>query len=85
MSNYVFRDNGFKQSIEGRFWNCQGKQIAIVATITKWVDWSAYIGTDAPNSYSEDNTLAYVAEHGCKLSEKDARHFFPNIKLPYRE
>jgi hypothetical protein len=81
---YTFKENEYKQSIEARFWNCQGKHIAIVASITKGVVWAAYIGTDAPDSYTEDGTLKYVLEKGCKLSEEDAKHFFPDIKLPYR-
>ena len=81
---YTFDENDHRQHIEARFWNHGGKQLAVVACITKGVDWSAYIGTDAPNSYREDDTLKYVAEHGCKLSREDAKHFFPDIKLPYR-
>lgn len=81
---YCFYNEGFQKHFEGRFWNCQGKQIAIVACITEGIDWAAYIGTDAPNSYHEDNTLRYVAKWGCKLLENDARYFFPSIKLRYR-
>ena len=82
--HYKFYENSHQLHLEGRFWNSGGKQLAIVACITKGVDWAAYIGTDAPNSYREDETLKYVAEHGCKLSEEDATHFFPDIELPYR-
>jgi len=82
---YTFEESDYHQSIEGRFWNQDGKQLAIVACISKGVDWAAYIGTDAPNSQDEDSTLNYVAKWGCKLSEKDARHFFPSISLPYRQ
>ena len=81
---YTFEEDDYEQSIEGRFWNQEGKQIAIVACITKGVDWAAYIGTDAPYSYDEYDTLKHVAQCGCKLSEKDARYFFPGINLPYR-
>ena len=84
---YVFKKTGNKRYLEGRFWNQGGKQLAIVAIITsinEWGDWAAYIGTDAPDSYREQATCEYVAEQGCKLSEQDARHFFPEIKLPYR-
>ena len=75
---YKFYENSHQLRLEGRFWNQGGKQLAIVACITKGVDWAAYVGTDAPHSYREDETLKYVAERGCKLSEKDARHFFPD-------
>lgn len=79
---YKFSETGHEEKYEARFWNCQGKHIAIVACITKGIDWAAYIG--ANNSYTEEGTLAYVAERGCKLSEEDARYFFPEIKLRYR-
>jgi len=81
---YHFAEDDCSLKLEGRFWNQGGKQLAIVACITKEIDWAAYIGTDAPDSYHEDDTLKYVAERGCKLSKKDAKHFFPEIKLPYR-
>ena len=84
---HVFKKTDSKRYLEGRFWNQDGKQLAIVAIVTALGDrgdWAAYIGTDAPNSYTEEDTLIYVAAHGCKLSEKDADHFFPEIKLPYR-
>ena len=84
---YVFRKIDADRYLEGRFWNQGGKQIAIIAMITQFGnfgEWAAYIGTDAPNSYTEQATLIYVADRGCKLSEKDARHFFPEINLPYR-
>ncbi len=86
---YGFKTEDGSMVYEGRFWNCQGKQIAIVAVVTDGIDWAAYIGTDAPNSYKEQDTCIWAAdiwaaEKGCKLSEKDARHFFPDILLPYR-
>lgn len=81
---YAFAEDGWKQSVEARFWNCDGKHIAIVAVITKGIDWAAYIGTDAPDSYTEKGTCLWAAMHGCKLSEKDARYFFPKINLKYR-
>lgn len=82
--HYVFLETDYSQYLEGRFWNCQGRHMAIVACITKGEDWAAYIGTDAPDSYTEDETLKYVSKKGCKLAEKDARYFFPSITLPYR-
>lgn len=84
---YCFKETESKKYLEGRFWNQGGKQLAIVAIVTQirdFGDWAAYIGTDAPNSYREEDTCLEVADHGCKLSEKDARHFFPEITLPYR-
>jgi len=79
-SYYEFDQNHY----EGRFWNPQGKQIAVVAVVTPGVDWAAYIGTDAPNSWKELDTCDWAAEHGAKLSAEDAHHYFPEIKLPYR-
>ena len=84
---YCFKETDCKKYLEGRFWNQGGKQLAIVAIVTQFGvkgDWTAYIGTDTPDSYEEEDTLMAVAEHGCKLSEEDAKHFFPDIELPYR-
>ena len=67
---------------EGRYWNSNGVGIAIVASVTKSIDWAAYIGAD--DGYSEDACLQWTARHGSKLSEEDARHLFPDIELPYR-
>lgn len=84
-SYHCFRRTDCQDYLEARFWNQDGKQLAIVAIVTRQVDWAAYIGTDAPNSYCEKDTLIEVAKSGCKLSREDALHFFPEIKLPYRE
>uniref|UniRef100_A0A6M3L1U6 Uncharacterized protein n=1 Tax=viral metagenome TaxID=1070528 RepID=A0A6M3L1U6_9ZZZZ len=81
---YIFYNDDIKTKYEGRFWSCQGNHIGIIASVTEGIDWAAYIGTDAPNSHDEDNTLLFVADWGCKLGESDARHFFPKITLPYR-
>jgi len=85
---YCFKRTDRKEYLEGRFWNQGGKQIAIVAIVTRMGEfsgWAAYIGTDAPDSYREEDTCLAAADHGCKLSDKDARHFFPDIELPYRD
>ena len=79
---YIFEDNDHSLKIEGRYWNCQGINIAVVASITKEVDWAAYIG--ANDSPTEREALHYTAKHGSKLQEADARYFFPNIELKYR-
>lgn len=84
---YCFKVIEGKRFLEGRFWNQGGKHIAIVAVANQYGergDWAAYIGTDEFDSDTEDATLNYVATWGCKLSERDAKHFFPDIKLPYR-
>jgi|TARA_Y100000310_G_C20696669_1_gene826190 hypothetical protein len=67
---------------EGRYYNTNGKGIAIVAAVTKGIDWAAYIGAD--DGWHESDCLDWAAKHGAKLSEQDARHFFPAIELPYR-
>ena len=79
---YNFEETEHGSKLEARFWNQGGLQIAIIASITKGIDWAAYIGGD--HSWTEDETLKTVAEYGCKLSAEDAKYFFPNITLPYR-
>ena len=74
-----------QRRIEGRYWNANGKGIAIVASITNPIDWAAYIGAgDSEEMDCTEDCIKEVAEYGVKLSEKDARHFFPDIELPYR-
>jgi len=68
---------------EGRYWNSNGYGCAIVASIGRANDWSAYIGGCDPES--EDEGLKFVAAMGAKLDEADARHFFPELdRLAYR-
>ena len=81
---WKYYDDDYSEHMEARFWNQGDKQMAIVAMVTKDVDWAAYIGTDAPNSWSEIDTCKYVERYGRKLSEYDASHFFPDISLRYR-
>jgi len=64
---YIFKRATNKRYLEGRFWNQGGKQLAIVAVVTErngFGDWAAYIGTDAPNSYKEQDTCIHVADYG---------------------
>ncbi len=75
---------GDTKLIEARYYNANYYATAIVASITEGIDWAAYIG-GASAEVSERDAVKFVAERGCKLSEKDARYFFPDIKLPYRE
>jgi len=74
-------DLGSKEVREGRYWN-SGYGVCIMASITKGIDWAAYI--DADNGYREHDCMRKTLESGSKLSEADARHFFPDIELPYR-
>jgi len=83
MAEKVAKENTQKELIKARFWNQGNASLAIIAYITKEVDWAAYIGCD--DSLREEDTLRYAAKWGCKLSEKDARYFFPDIELPYRQ
>ena len=75
---------GEKSYQEAQYWNTNGMQISIVASITEGVDWAAYIGATA-NAYREQETVDWTLRHGAKLSASDARHYFPDIKLPYRD
>lgn len=74
---------GDKHQIEGRYFNANFFATVIVASITHEIDWGAYIG-GADYRLLEKEAIAFVAKTGCKLREKDARHFFPEIALPYR-
>ncbi len=67
---------------EARYWNTNGKGITIVASISEGIDWAAYIGAD--EGWEEQACIEWAARYGAKLSEPDARHFFPAITLPYR-
>lgn len=73
---------GKQKIIEGRYWNTNGKGITVVAVITHGIDWASYIGAD--DGWEEAQCIAWAAEWGAKLSEQDAKHFFPDIELPYR-
>ena len=79
---YVFKEDDCKVSYEARYYNCNYHACAIVAVVTKGVDWAAYMnGCDA--SLPEEEALKWVATKGAKLSERDARYYFSEIKLPY--
>jgi hypothetical protein len=68
---------------EARYYNADGKGIAIVASVTPNIDWAAYIGAD--NGWSEDTCVSRAKDYGAKLGEKDARYYFPEFKdLLYR-
>lgn len=67
---------------EARYWNIGGHGICIMAAVTEGIDWAAYIGAD--DGRSEEACMELTLSHGVKLSEADARHFFPDIDMPYR-
>ncbi len=79
---HCFRELGGKKFYEGRYWNTGSKGIAIIAVVTTYIDWSAYIGSD--NGQYEAACCQWTADYGNKLKEEDARYFFPEIALPYR-
>ena len=70
------------QHFERHYFNSSGYACAIVASIGHDDSWAAYIGGCPPQR--EEEGLKFVAAHGAKLSEADARHFFPFIELAYR-
>lgn len=77
-----------KKIIVARYVNANYFAIAIVASVTyvdkKPIDWSAYIGA-TPSDCAYRQTVEYVWKRGVKLRERDARHFFPELKdVPYR-
>jgi hypothetical protein len=75
---------GDRKIIEGRYCNANYYACAIVAVVTEGIDWAAYMnGCNA--KITREDALEQVAEDGDKLSEKDARHFFPDIESPYRD
>jgi len=69
---------------EARFYNASDFAISIIAVINEGIDWAAYIGSTTNLITSEEETIEFVAKHGCKLSKKDAIYYFPDIKLRYR-
>jgi hypothetical protein len=74
---------GDRKLVTARYYNCNYYATAIVASITEGIDWAAYIG-GADCRLLESEAVEYVRDNGDKLSEKDARYFFPDIELPYR-
>ena len=78
-----FQEDNRQVKLEGRYWNPENQNICVVASITKEIDWAAYIGA-CPGAGCEKDALSYVVDRGTKLSEKDARYFFPEINLSYR-
>ncbi len=75
---YEFAPNKY----EGRYWNSNGYGCAVIASIGAEGAWAAYIGGCPPES--EEEGLQFIAKWGAKLTEDDARHFFPDLDLPYR-
>ncbi len=79
-----------KKIIVARYINVNDVGIAIVASIFEGVDWAAYIGAyvsgaSGNSEISRDDTVNYVVKYGNKLSEEDARYYFPDIYIKYRK
>lgn len=72
-----------KRIITARYYNSNDYAMAIVAVITEPIDWAAYAG-GCDVTLPEREAVQFVADYGCKLSNQDARYFFPGIELPYR-
>jgi len=70
-----------------RFWTTHTHTITIAAKVGDvGTDWAAYM--NAENNFavgSQNHSVVRAILFGAKLSEKDGRHFFPDINLPYRE
>ncbi len=72
--------------LDNRSWYANGMGVIIVAVEGSVNDWAAYIGGVAYTD-PEDNAIEWVGRHGCKLSEDEAKAFFPRIAasdLKYR-
>lgn len=71
-----------------RYYNANYFAIAVVGVVTlinnEPFDWACYIGA-TPSDYPYVHTIEYVWKYGVKLSEKEARFYFPELKnVPYR-
>jgi len=75
----------------GWYSNANGITVAIVAVVNyrkdtgAMFDWAAYIGGSRLTEHQED-CVEEVARKGCKMTKKDAAHFFPGLDITrYRE
>jgi hypothetical protein len=80
---------GGKSYFVARYWTGIDGTVAVVAAVNPQLDWAAYVGR-VPGTGLASNGVKYVADRGCKLDEKDARHYFGDLaevvkcKLGYR-
>lgn len=72
-----------KNEIGHRYWNFGNIAVVVVAVRGVIGDWAAYIG-GSEFTWTEEQTVEEAAGHGCKLSEKIARAFFPHVEGYYR-
>ncbi len=66
-----------------RYFNSNWTAMIIIAAINEGRDWAVY-ASGVDHMMSEEIAAEWCSHHGCKMSEKDARYFFPDVKLPYR-
>lgn len=85
-SYYTYQGNHLRHSIIcARYCNAAGFALAVVALVQfdndgNMRDWAAYWhGCD--KTAREEDAVRWVAEHGCKLSDRDAAHFFPSLPM----
>lgn len=71
--------------IVGRYFNANGIGTAIVAVVNyhegEVFDWAAYIGGSKRGARREEWAVEDVAKSGCKISVRDAKHFFPSLPI----
>jgi len=67
----------------GRYYNANGFAVAIVAVINEGCDWAAYIGA-TDGDVPMEQTVEFVARHGCKVEQALAEAVFGRLVLPYR-
>lgn len=70
-----------------RYNNAAGFALAVVASVHfspdgQLRDWAAY-WHGCNITHREEDAVRWVAEHGCKLSRKDAAHFFPGFPMSH--
>ena len=66
-----------------RYWNANNANVAIVASISRGIDWAMYIGA-LPNCNTEEEAIQHVASYGDKLEDSLARFLLPNVQERYR-
>lgn len=72
-------DKGQKYHRQARYWNVNYCAVTIVASVTHEIDWAVYIG-GVFGATLEAEAIAWTLKHGAKMTEEDARYFFPEFK-----
>lgn len=72
--------------IDSRYMFCNTplRPVAVVAVEGGVQDWAAYAAGLDTFGEPRDDILELVYHHGVKLTEEQARGFFPGIALEYR-